>query len=265
MEAGAGIRRRPRHGSPRPSSIALVLAVALMIGAGAGLAVQLLSARKAAPPAAAVQTPYGMHGVAAWAAGAHPAPAIDTLRDQFGKVFSLASLRGKTVAIAFFDSHCHTSCPLEGRALSVAERSLPRSERPVLVAVSVNTQDTPASVAAATRKWGLSGVAPWYWLMGTRKELAAVWAKYHIYVSARPIDGDIQHTEALYLVDRRGDERSAYLWPFAPKFVTMDIRKVAARGGAGGGGRGARADGGRGDSRGGGRGGGRGGDRGGKV
>jgi cytochrome oxidase Cu insertion factor (SCO1/SenC/PrrC family) len=206
----------------------LVLSVALLIGAGAGLAIQLLSARTTSAPVA--QTRFGMHGVATWAAGAHPAPVVDTLRDQFGKLFSLASLRGRTIAIVFFDSHCHQSCPLEGHALSFAESSLPRSERPVLVAVSVNPRDTPASAATAASAWGLSGVAPWYWLMGTRKQLAPVWAKYHIYVSPRPINGDIQHTEAVYLVDRRGYERSAYLWPFAPRFVTLDLRALAAHG-----------------------------------
>jgi cytochrome oxidase Cu insertion factor (SCO1/SenC/PrrC family) len=229
MEAGAGIRGRKRRGSLSPSLIALVLAIAVLIGASVGLAVQLLNRRTTAAPTV---TParFGMHGEATWAPRAHAAPAIDTLRDQFGKRFSLASLRGKSVAIAFFDSHCRQSCPLEGHALSAAERSLPRSQRPVLVAVSVNTQDTRASVAAAVRAWGLSEVASWYWLMGTRKQLAPVWAKYHIYVSPRPIDGDIQHTEALYLVDRRGYERTAYLWPFAPRFVTLDLRTLAARG-----------------------------------
>jgi len=229
IEAGARIRGEKRRGSLSPSLIVLVLAIAVLVGASVGLAVQLLNRRTTAAPTVA-QARFGMHGAASWAAGSHPAPAIDTLRDQFGKRFSLASLRGKTVAIAFFDSHCHQSCPLEGRALSAAERSLPRSQRPVLVAVSVNTQDTPASVAAAVRAWGLSKVAPWYWLMGTRKQLAPVWAKYHIYVSPRPINGDIEHTEAAYLVDRRGYERSAYLWPFEPRFVTLDLRTLAGRG-----------------------------------
>jgi cytochrome oxidase Cu insertion factor (SCO1/SenC/PrrC family) len=228
MEAGAGMGRKLGRHSLRPSLIVLVLSVAVLIGAGAGLAVRLLGGRTATAPAVA-QARFGIHGAESWATGARPAPMIDTLRDQFGEPFSLASLRGRNVAIVFFDSHCKTSCPLEGRALSAAERLLPRSQRPVLVAVSVNTADTPKSTAIAVRKWGLSEVAPWYWLMGTRKQLAPVWAKYDIYVSPRPIDGDIQHTEAVYLVDRRGYERTAYLWPFAPHFVTTDLRALAGR------------------------------------
>jgi len=42
------------------------------------------------------------------------------------------------------------------------------------------------------------------------------------------VNGDIAHTEAVYLIDRRGYERSAYLYPFAGRFVTHDIRHLAA-------------------------------------
>jgi len=150
------------------------------------------------------------------------------LHDQTGRLFSLASLRGHSVAMAFFDSHCNQECPLEGRALAAAELSLAPAQRPVLVAVSVNTLDTAASERAAARSWGLAQVAPWYWLTGSRAQLARVWRAYHIYVGRR-VSGDIPHTEALYLIDRAGDERSGYLYPFFPRFVTLDLR-VLARG-----------------------------------
>ena len=165
---------------------------------------------------------FGMDGQAAWAAGARVAPAIDTLPDQTGRRFSLASLRGHPVALVFFDSHCSQECPLEGRELAGAEASLPTAERPVLVAVSVNPLDTPASAANAAREWKLAGVAPWHWLMGSRAALAPVWREYNIYVG-RAKDGDIPHTEALILIDRRGYERSAYLYPFDQPFVTHDL------------------------------------------
>jgi cytochrome oxidase Cu insertion factor (SCO1/SenC/PrrC family) len=68
--------------------------------------------------------------------------------------------------------------------------------------------------------------------MGTRKQLAPVWAAYHIFVSPHPVDGDIAHTEALYLVDRRGYERSAYLYPFFARYVSSDLRTLARGSGA---------------------------------
>ena len=225
MEAGARSRRKRGSRSPSRALIAVALGAAALAGLGIGVGVHALSTGSA-PATSPLTGRYGMHGEASWAAGAHPAPAIDTLRDQSGRLFSLASLRGRTVAVVFFDSHCHQECPLEGRALAAAERSLPAAQRPVLVAVSVNPLDTPASAASATRSWGLAGTAPWHWLIGTRRELAPVWAAYHIFVSPRPVHGDIVHTEALYLVDRRGYQRSAYLWPFADRFVTLDLRTL---------------------------------------
>jgi protein SCO1/2 len=228
MEADAPIQRRRGSGALSRAWIAVGLLAALVVGLGVGIGVHLLTARSSSVPAV-VNARFGLHGEAAWAQGTRPAPAIDTLRDQTGRLFSLASLHGRTVAVVFFDSQCKQECPLEGRTLAAAESSLPAARRPVLVAVSVNPADTPVSAANAARSWGLASVAQWHWLMGSRRALAPIWAAYHVFVSPRPINGDIVHSEALYLVDRRGYERSAYLWPFAPKFVTMDLRTLAGR------------------------------------
>ena len=229
IDAGAGIEAGGLHRRRLAPWVALGLCGAILIGVAAGAGLHRLGGDHGLLPA---QWPAsGLRGQATWAAGTHPAPAIAALRDQSGHVFSLGSLHGRTVAMAFFDSYCNQACPLEGRALAAAERSLPRSQRPVLVIVSVNPRDTGASTRAAARKWGLAGVAPWHWLRGTHAELATVWRDYHIFV-APPRDGDISHTEALYLIDRRGDERSGYLYPFVPRFVTLDLRTLATERGA---------------------------------
>jgi cytochrome oxidase Cu insertion factor (SCO1/SenC/PrrC family) len=220
--AEAGPRRRAEGHTVQ---VALVLCLAVLLGTAIGAAVHTLL-RTQPRVAATAPTSNSMHGQARWPAGARPAPSIRGLHDQSGRVFALSSLRGRTVAIAFLDSRCTQACPLEGRALAAAERSLPAAQRPVLVAVSVNPQDTAASSRAAVRKWGLKEIASWHWLRGTHAQLARVWRAYHIAV-APPHDGDIAHTEALYLVDRRGDERSGYLYPFVPRFVTLDLRTLA--------------------------------------
>jgi hypothetical protein len=61
--------------------------------------------------------------------------------------------------------------------------------------------------------------------MGPRAVLARAWRAYRITVV--PTRGEITHTEAIYLLDRRGDERSAYLFPFAPRFVAHDLGVLA--------------------------------------
>ena len=79
MEAGAGVRGASGARSRR--LIAAVLAGAILIGVAVGFGSHLLLTGHRAP--AAVQTPKPMFdGEATWAAGARPAPAIDTLRDQ---------------------------------------------------------------------------------------------------------------------------------------------------------------------------------------
>jgi cytochrome oxidase Cu insertion factor (SCO1/SenC/PrrC family) len=217
MQAGAGTLPARRTRAVR---IMAVLLAGGLVGAGAGAVLHFVLGNSSS--LSIVTERFGMQGQAAWAAGARAAPAIDTLPDQTGRPFSLAALRGHPVALVFFDSHCNQECPLEGRELAAAEASLPRAERPVLVAVSVNPLDTPASARKAARAWGLAGVAPWHWLMGTRAELAPVWHEYKIYVG-RAADGDIPHTEAVILIDRHGYERSAYLYPFGRRFVTHDL------------------------------------------
>ena len=115
MKAGAGTLRASRPLGCAPPGSPWSLLVAVIVGLGVGFGVHRLTAGTAATPAN-VSTRFGMHGEAAWAAGARPAPVIDTLRDQTGHLFSLAALRGRSVAIVFFDSHCQQECPLEGRA-----------------------------------------------------------------------------------------------------------------------------------------------------
>ncbi len=206
-----------------------VLALAIGGGLGGGLYLLLKPAAAGKPLAAkTILMRHGLYGDATWASNSLRAPAINTLRDQSGSRFALSSLHGHPVALVFFDSYCHQECPLEGRQLAAAELRLPAAQRPQLVVVSVNPKDSAASVARAVREWGLAGVAPWHWLMGTHAQLARIWAEYHISVSP-PIDGDINHTEALYLIDRRGYERAGYLWPFASRFATYDLRALATR------------------------------------
>jgi cytochrome oxidase Cu insertion factor (SCO1/SenC/PrrC family) len=223
MEAGAGTLGRRRFG---PGRIAAVAVAAVLLGIGAGVALHLRRASTAPASTAIVTERHGMLGQATWAAGTKAAPPITTLVDQTGHRFSLSSLRGRTVALVFFDSHCNQECPLEGRELAAAEQSLPAAQRPVLVAVSVNPLDTPASARKAARAWGLAGAAPWHWLMGGRAALAPVWRAYHIYVG-HSADGDIPHTEALILIDGGGYERSGYLYPFNQRFVTHDLTVLA--------------------------------------
>jgi cytochrome oxidase Cu insertion factor (SCO1/SenC/PrrC family) len=187
---------------------ALVVAAAAVCGIAAGVAIAALDRHPAA-----VKLPE-LHGQAIWRAGARPAPAR-----------GLPSLRGHTSVVTFMDPLCTSICPIEGRQLASIIRRLPAASRPAIVIVSVNPQATARDAARASTKWQLEPFHP-QWVLGTHAALSRVWAAYHVQV--KPTKGDIVHTLVAYLLDRRGDERTAYLFPFAPAFVQHDLARLAA-------------------------------------
>lgn len=200
--------------------VLVVLSAAVALGVAAGLAAHVLFS---AEPAASTALPLpDLHGQASWPAGDRPAPQF-RLRDVLGGSRSLAAQRGQVTLVAFLDSKCRSLCPLVGRAIGDTQRALPPGARPTVLVVSVDPKgDTPASVRSVARRWHLE--PGWHWLTGTHRQLAAVWRAYGIEV--RATTNDIVHGAALYLVDRRGDERAGYLAPLLPNFIALDVRRV---------------------------------------
>jgi cytochrome oxidase Cu insertion factor (SCO1/SenC/PrrC family) len=137
---------------------------------------------------------------------------------------TLASLRGRPLALTFLDSLCKGACPIEGRMLAAAIGQADAA-RPQLVVVSVDPGgDTPGSVERAVRKWKLP--AGTVWLLGSHAQLKPVWDAYQITVE--PVSGDVVHSTAVYLVDKRGYERAGFLMPFVPGLVADDLRVLGA-------------------------------------
>lgn len=203
----------------------MTVAVAALAGITLGIGVHRLTGGGSggARPVAEVR------GQAVWPEGLRRAPGF-SLPDQAGRPFSLASLRGVPVILTFMDSYCHQECPLEGRALAAAFRMVSPAERPVVVAVSVNPwADTPASARSAIKRFGLEGFR-WRWLLGSKARLESVWRRYGIEV--RRTTGDIEHTDAIYLIDARGFERAGMVYPFLPTWVGDDLKTLAGEGAA---------------------------------
>lgn len=205
-----------------------VVVLAAVAGAGLGLVTVLATGTEQNRIALVGRDSFGLpetHGQAKWSPGERRAPPF-TLRDQSGRSVSLASLRRRPVLLTFFDSVCRDQCPVAGRDLGIMLRQMAPAERPTLVIVSVNpTGDTPQSIRRATAEWGLAGPWRWHWLRGTRADLAPVWADYGVTVD--PTTRDVTHGMALYLIDRRGFQRTAYLFPFLPNFVERDLKVLA--------------------------------------
>jgi cytochrome oxidase Cu insertion factor (SCO1/SenC/PrrC family) len=200
----------------------LVWALAVLAGVGVGVLILVLQGHPAAAPTAPVTTlPPG--AAATWAPGALRAPDF-ALRDENGNPVSLARFRGRRVLLTFMDPLCTDFCPLEAKIVDAAEARLPAARRPVVIAVSVNPWgNTRATLLGDVRKWKLTGA--WHWAIGERRALAAVWRHYDIGV--QPTTGhDVAHTEALYLIDARGDQRALWLWPFRSADLAAALRTM---------------------------------------
>ncbi len=147
-----------------------------------------------------------------------------TLSDQSGRPVTLASLRGRVLAITFLDSHCKQQCPLEAEQLAQVQRSLPGSVPVSLLVVSVApATDTIESerTFAAEHRWS----GDWHWLSGNQSQLAAVWKAYS--VAVQPSPDDILHSVVLYLVDKNGFTRAGFASGLEPGRVAQDLRLLA--------------------------------------
>jgi cytochrome oxidase Cu insertion factor (SCO1/SenC/PrrC family) len=140
--------------------------------------------------------------------GGIPAPDF-TLTDQYGRAVSLRSFRGKVVILAFTDSQCTTVCPLTTQSLLAAKELLGTAGDQVqLLGVDANPQATSVGdVLGYSQAHGM--VNHWDFLTGSLSQLKAVWGGYHIAVEI--LQGQIDHTPAVYIIDTRGREQKVYL------------------------------------------------------
>jgi len=204
-----------------------LLGGALVVGIGVGAAIAVL--RSSTAPAFVVSGPPAAPDVT-WPAGKKVAPAF-SLHNQDGGSISLRQFRGRPVILTFIDPLCRNLCPLEAKTLGRVADSFPASQRPAIVAVSVNHwADARKNLLLDKSKWSLP--SDWQWAVGAPAALARVWKDYAIGVSVatKTIAGikvrRITHTEAAYLVDPRGYQRALYLYPFRASDVEHTIRSL---------------------------------------
>ena len=200
-----------------------VWAAALVLGVAVGLVIVLLQRHGST----AIRTAPPLHAASTWPAGAKQAPSF-RLRDAAGSPISLRAFRGRLVLVTFIDPVCRDLCPLEAQTLMTVVRGLPASQRPAIVAVSVNPwADEAANYRIDAAHWHLG--PEWHWAVGTKAQLARVWRAYDIgwQASTKTIAGvtvhRIAHTEGSYLIDASGHERALFLAPYGANDVLATI------------------------------------------
>jgi len=155
--------------------------------------------------------------------GSTPAPDF-RLKDQYGNVISLTQFKGKPVVLTFLYTHCPDVCPLTAEKIHTTMQSLGSSAQNVaVVAVSMDPKgDTAATTQnfASVHKLGNY----FYYLIGTQNELAPVWASYSVDAQAATSSGVVNHSSAIYVIDKQGDERALFDNSFTPNELASDLK-----------------------------------------
>lgn len=159
-----------------------------------------------------------------------PAPGF-TLTNQSGKSVSLKQFRGKVVVLAFVDSQCTTVCPLTTVSMVNAKRALgPKAASQIqLLGIDANPTATALSdVQAYTKAHGMTG--QWDFLTAPLPHLKSVWKAYGVSVAI--VNGAIDHTPALFVIDPQGNERTVFMTQLAYATVGQQtdlLAKAVAR------------------------------------
>lgn len=152
-----------------------------------------------------------------------PVPAF-RLRDEHGRRTSLAAFRGRWLVFAPALTLCREVCPLTTGALLQLRRRLVAAglgERVTLAEITVDPwRDRPARLRAYRRRAGIHGVRL---LTGSLPQIHRLWGFFAVFfrrvdaddppdidwLTHRPEHMDVEHTEALFIIDPRGRERWA--------------------------------------------------------
>ncbi|MGH9028482.1 MAG: SCO family protein, partial [Acidimicrobiales bacterium] len=180
------------------------------LAAGGAVLVTLLGA---APMALASTNPNADPIVAEAANGTPgatntPAPNF-SLVDQDGRSVSLASLRGRTIALTFLDPVSTSDGPLISQEFRQADLALGASAKATeFIAIVANPlYRSTFFTNAFDREEGLNHLSNWLYLTGSLRVLTKVWDAYGVRAPIEPAGAMIDHTEITYVIDRRGHTR----------------------------------------------------------
>jgi protein SCO1/2 len=210
--------------SHRIAPLAVLVAAVLTAATGCGGA-----ASSSTQPSGAAAT--GRAAVAYDAPGllTPPAPAPDfALRNQDGKLVRLSQFRGRAVLLTFIYSHCPDVCPLIVANLHNALARLgPRARDVQVIAVSVDPKgDTPRAVRAFLAAHAMTGRMEY--LIGSKRELAAVWKRYGVAANATPDSREVDHSAFVYGITGKGVEIALYPADFKVPWIVHDAPLLAS-------------------------------------
>jgi protein SCO1/2 len=205
----------------------VLVVVALLALAAAVLAGIAASSGNDEEPAAVVEEidAAGVEGPRSPYEGAvrPPAPPGDfALRDQEGELVRLRDLRGKVVVLSPTYATCDETCPVVAQQIRGALDDLAERERERIRAFALSVDpanDTPDRAQEFLLERRLRGYLDY--LLGTRRELQAVWREYGF----APQTDAREHNSYVVLLDGRGRQRIGFPANFlTPEALAHDLR-----------------------------------------
>lgn len=190
----------------------IVIALVVLVGA-----VALIHQRLAA---------YGEPALVGGTTVSAPIPAM-SLKDQSGALVTAQSLKGRPAVVTFMDMTCTQECPIQAQLLNQTALFMGKQKASQVnwVVVSVNPTNTPADANDFMQKNKVS--IPVKVLLGSQAQLKPVWDAYHIWVQPTPTD--VNHTVALFIIDKSGHERMVFIDGFDPKQLSQDLTALLAQ------------------------------------
>ncbi len=168
------------------------------------------------PPASTAVTTTGTSEGPAGPAfrGARLKPEVQAprfgLREISGKPVEIADNRGHATFVIFVYVHCPDVCPLIVQQLRRAQDLLPAAERPRIIAVSVDPKgDTPGAVRTFEKNLRMTGRMEY--LIGTRPQLEATWARWKIGARVPKSDPEfVEHSSPIFGISGSGRQTTVY-------------------------------------------------------
>jgi protein SCO1/2 len=152
-----------------------------------------------------------------------------TLTSQDGAEVTLASMRGKVVAVTFIYASCPDVCPMLTDKMARIQDELGSDFGSKVAFVSITTDpehDTPEVLKEYAEALD-ANLAGWAFLTGEPAAVREVAHQYGVAV-ASAAGGQIDHTLLTTLVDRRGAMRVQYLgYRFDPEEFRRDLQSLA--------------------------------------
>jgi protein SCO1/2 len=163
--------------------------------------------------------------------GGEAAPAF-RLTDHRGVSIGLEDFRGRPVVLAFLYSNCPDVCRLTGAGLrQTLEQLGPDAKNVQLLAVTVDPSgDDAASVRRFLGRYNLADRL--LYLTGPAESLPTVWQDYNLFVNVergQPKEAQLDaHTDALFVLDKQGRERTLLRSDFDPDELATGLRALIA-------------------------------------